>query len=275
MKTSARLLLVGILVGVVLMAPPMYPQNTKDQLNALMTDVLNLKNSVKQMQDSSDQKNAEVLARLQEVMNRFSTFDSSLQSGIQKLNESITVLKANNDERSTRSLQDTRTALEAIRKNMDEGLLGLQNQVRNLGKQINDMKTAEQPLPKAADMFGQAFGELNAGFYDLAVGDFREFLRNYPNDPVRSPAAQFYIGDAFMAQKKFDQAIVEFDFTLSKYPTSDKTCSALYRKGQALAETKQTPQATETFQKVVKECPNTPEAGNAAADLKKLPRGRG
>jgi TolA-binding protein len=75
-----------------------------------------------------------------------------------------------------------------------------------------------------------------------------------------------------MAQKKFAESIAEFDLVLSKYPNSDKRCGALYQKGRALFELKQVPQGTPVLQSVVKECPGTQEAANAAADLKTPPR---
>jgi tol-pal system protein YbgF len=137
-------------------------------------------------------------------------------------------------------------------------------------REINNLKTAEQPLPGAGQAFQQAFGQLESGFPDLAASDFREFLKNFPGD-VRASAAQFYLAQALFDQKKFPEAQVEFDTVLEKYPTSDRKCSALYRKGQTHVELKQIPQAKGVYQSVVKECPGTQEAANAAADLKKLP----
>jgi tol-pal system protein YbgF len=270
MKTSASLLLSSIL-AVVLLAPPAFPQNkTQEQLNSLLIDSLNLKNSVKQLQDSFDRRNTETTKLLQDVLSRFSTIDGT----VQKLNETLNTLSGSikaSDEKTARDLQETRTALDAFKRTMEEGVLGLQNQVRGLSTQMNNASSAEQQLPSSADGFSQAFGDLNAGLYDLAVGEFRDFVRSYPTDP-RAGAAQFYIGEGLLAQRKFDQAVVEFDLGLAKYPESVKKCSALYRKGQAHAELKETSKATLAFQTVGKECPGTQEAVNAAAALKNPPR---
>ena len=270
MKSSAKLLLWSIL-GVVLLAPPAYPQNkTQDQLNSLLIDSLNLKNAVKQLQDSSDRRNTETTKLLQDVLSRFSTIDGT----VQKLNETLNTLSGSikaSDEKTARDLQQTREALDTFKKSMEEGVLGLQNQVRGLSTQMNNLNSTEQPLPSSAQGFSQAYGDLNAGLYDLAVGEFRDFVRSFPTD-TRAGAAQFYIGEGLMAQKKFDQAVVELDQALAKYPASDKKCIALYRKGQAHVELKQTPLATAAFQGVVKECPGTQEAANAAAVLKSPPR---
>jgi tol-pal system protein YbgF len=270
MKKSTLLLLVSIL-GLVLVAPPAYPQKTQDQLNQLMADSIALRSTVKQLQDSLDQKNAETNKLLQDILTRFTALDASVKT----LNESLTTVSTSlktNGEKSAHDLELTKASLEGLRKTVDDGMAGLQRQVTGLNTKFNEMKTAEQPLPTATQLFQQAQGELNAGFYALAVDDFREFLKNYPNDPLRSSVAQYYIGDAFMAQKKFKEATDEFDLVLTKYPTSDKKCSALYQKGRALIELKQIPQAQTVLQTVSKDCAGTQEAANAAADLKTLPR---
>jgi tol-pal system protein YbgF len=141
-----------------------------------------------------------------------------------------------------------------------------------LNTKLNEMQSAPKDLPTATQLFQQAQGELNAGFYSLAVDDFREFLKNYPNDPLRSSVAQYYIGDALMAQKKFKEAADEFDLVLTKYPASDKKCSALYQKGLAFIEQKQIPQGRTVLQTVTTECAGTQEAANATAKLKTLPK---
>ena len=148
-------------------------------------------------------------------------------------------------------------------------MLTMGNQIRGLGTKISDMKSVEQTLPTAADVYSHAYGQLSQGFYDDAISEFRDFVKNY-TDPVRLPNAQFYIGEALFIQKKFDQALEQFDIVLEKYPNSDRKCLALYRKGRAHVELKQNPQATAAMQAVVKDCAGTQEAVNAAADLKSL-----
>lgn len=265
MRTFGRLLVVGML-GMVALAPPVYTQDTRAQLNLLMTDSINLKNAVNELQKSSDQRNAEIKALLQDILSRFSAIDAS----VQRLNDTVAGLKAN-DDKSASDLQQTRVAMEALRKTLDEGILNMQNQVRGLTTQMQNLKTTEQSLPSAIEAFNRGMGDYSAGFFDLAIGGFREFLNGYPTDP-RAGAAQFYIGDSLMALKKPAEAVAEFDTVLAKYPNDGKRCLALYRKGQALIALKQNPQAITVLQSVTKECPNTQEAVNAAVDLKNLQR---
>jgi len=269
MKAFAKLLLVGI-VGMVLVAPPAYPQDQKVLIQNLSVDMINLKNTLKQVQDSSEQRNTETTKLLQdvlksftEVQSRFSTIDSS----VQRLNEALSGLKAN-DDKNAKDLQEARTSLENLRKEVDSGFTSLNNQARSLTQAVNNLKTQEQPLPAASAVFSQAYSDFNSGLYSLAIPEFRDFISKYKGD-ARAAAAQYYIGEAFFAQKKYEDALKEYETVLTDFPDSDKKCSALYRKGQTFVEQKQIPQAKTALQTVVKECPMTQEAANATADLKK------
>jgi tol-pal system protein YbgF len=261
-----------IILGVLLAPPAAYPQNTREQLNQLMLDSVTLRNSMKELKENTDRKNAEMTKLLQdilkEVLTRFNSIDATVQRMNESVNHTLSGLKGN-DEKSSREIQETRIAVEALKKNMEEGLLLLQNQVRGLNERLNNLNT-EEALPGAAQLFNQAWGEYNAAFYDLAIVGFNEFIKNYP-DNERTPGAAFYIGESLLAQKKLDQAAAQFDLVLEKYPTSDRRCIALYRKGQILVEQKQIPQARSAMDNVVKECQGTPDVANAAAtDLKTL-----
>jgi tol-pal system protein YbgF len=108
-----------------------------------------------------------------------------------------------------------------------------------------------------------------AGNYDLAIGGFKEFLEKFPDNP-RAPEAQLFIGDALYSQKKFDQAVIEYDLFLQKYSENDRTKSALYKKGLAHAELNQVPEALAALTKVTKDYPGTVEATGAQQRVREL-----
>jgi len=66
------------------------------------------------------------------------------------------------------------------------------------------------------------------------------------------------------------QQIKDLDSWTQKYPESDKTRTALYKKGLALAEQNQKQPALVALDKVVKDFPNTSEAINAKAKATEL-----
>lgn len=278
MTTPRSGLVVLSILAVALLAPPAYTQrpSTQDQLNQLMTDVLNLTNSVKQLQSSADSRNAEVANALQQVLSRFGAIDASFH----RVDAAVAAIRTENEKtaQGLKALQELKSSVDALRSTFTESTQGLQqemvalqNLVKGVKEQVAVQQSVETPLATAAQTYNEADASYNQGFYDLAITGFKEFLRNYPND-VRSQMAQIRIGDSFSAQRKFDQALLEYEMASQNYPNGDRTCVALYKKGLTHVELKENPLATTTLNAVVKECTGTPEAAGAADAVKRVPK---
>jgi tol-pal system protein YbgF len=277
MLKSGRLLAASIL-AVALMAPPAYPQNRNEKqiLTDLERDVLNLKAAFGDMRDNTITRNAEMKELLQQILARFTSIDAS----VVKLEGALSTIKASSDA-SSRGLQQATTAITELKKSIDtlnglnlgEAMTSLRTQVGSLKTEIADLKNKEVDLPSAKEAFNLAWATLQQGHFDLAIGEFREFLTRYPNDPVLAPSAQVHIGDAYVAQGKFEQAEIEFDTTIQRWPESDKKCSALYKKGLTLVQRKPPEQAkaSAAWKQVGKDCPGSNDASLAAQELRKLP----
>jgi TolA-binding protein len=268
MNTSGRLLLASVL-AVVLMAPPAYSQ-TKEQVNDMLRDLIDIKGAVGALQRNADAKNTEMKGLLEQILGRFTAIDAS----VQKLESSLSTIKTNG-ETSARDLTEMKTAFNRFKETFDRLNIGetlgeLKVQVGGLNKQVTALQTTEAPLPSAGEAFNAAWLESNQGLYDLAIPDFRDFLSTYPKDP-RAALAQLSIGNAYASQGKHEQAVIEFDLTIDKYPNPGTKCTALYKKGQSLVELKQTAPARAAFEQVVKECANTPEHPLAQQALRATP----
>jgi tol-pal system protein YbgF len=276
MNRSGRLLIASIL-AVALMAPPAYPQNRNEKqiLTDLERDVLDLKAAFGDMRNNTITKNDEMKALLQQILGRFTVIDAS----VQKLEGTLSAIKVS-DEASVRGLQQANTTITELKKSIDtlnglnlgQTLTNLNTQVGDLKKTVNELRNQEVPLPAAREAFNAADLELTQGFYDLAISDFKDFLNNYPTD-VRAPKAQLNIGTAYFNQKKFDEALIQYELTIEKHPESEVKCTALYKKGQTLVELKQAAPARTAFERVVKECANTPEHPLAQQALRTAGRG--
>ena len=266
MYKTGSLLLVSVLV-VGLMAPPAPSQSRKITLEDVTRDLLDLQHTVMEMQRSADAKNADMKTALDQILSRFSAIDTS----VQKLGVSLSAIKTD-DENSARELKEARAAVNALKDSIDKAdlaqtLQDLKSQMVGVNKQLRDMQNTEAPLPTARQAYDSAFGLLSQGFYDDAIGEFRDFLNTYPRDP-RASRAQLELGNAYFNQNKFPQAELEYDLAIQNYPESGTKCTALYKKGKTLEELKQAPKAKEVFQTVVKECPDTAEGSQATAELK-------
>ena len=123
------------------------------------------------------------------------------------------------------------------------------------------------PSPK--ELYDSAYADYTKGRYALAIQGFQEYLDAYPTTDV-SDNAQYWIGESHYAQKKYREAIADFDRLLKDWPQSDKAAAALLKKGYALLELGQKAEAVVQLQYVIHEHPAAEEARLARARLRSI-----
>jgi len=250
------------IVLIAIAAGPAYPEDKT--LLQLQVDIISLAKKVDQIQTAVDQNNAVMKGLVEKMYDQVSALGGSLQ----KINQTVDGLKNQNDA-STKELRTIVNSLNTTVNDLAEGMSSARSQINSLSQQVTAQKTTAEPLASPADLWRSANLDYLSGDYKLAVDDLQDFLSKYPTDP-RAPDAHLLMGEAFFNQKKFDQALPEYDIVLQKYPDSDKTRAALLKKGLALKEANQTQQAQITLKEVVQKFPNTSEAISANEALKGL-----
>jgi len=244
-----------------LLATTAYPQNR--DIIQLQRDVLDLKNTVNQLQTSVDQKNQAILSLVEKMADQL----GGLVTNVQKISQTVDNVNARTDKSAT----DLRTLVNTMNtrvNDMADSITAIRSQLGSVSQQITTIKTTAEPLPGPDESWRAARADVLVGNYDLALQELSDFMAKFPND-LRAAEAQLSKGDALSAQKKWDQAIIEYDTFLQKYPENDNTKTALYKKGLAQAEAHD-PKAVATLQQVVAKYPHTVEAANAAMKLKEL-----
>ncbi|MDP9052785.1 MAG: tetratricopeptide repeat protein, partial [Acidobacteriota bacterium] len=104
---------------------------------------------------------------------------------------------------------------------------------------------------------------------DLALDEFAQFVRFYADDP-NAPAAQFFIGQIHSGQQKYDQAVMDFDAVLERYPENKYTTDAMFLKGMSLKASGHRDLAAADFRALVKKYPRSDQAGAASEQLRAL-----
>jgi len=124
--------------------------------------------------------------------------------------------------------------------------------------------------PASADvLYSNALRDINGKHYDLATGEFQDYLKYYGETDLASNA-QFYLGEVAFMQNQFQAALDAYNKVIENYPKSFKTASARMRKGYCLAELGQKASAVRELRAVVRLYPGTDEAKRAAAKLKEM-----
>lgn len=125
--------------------------------------------------------------------------------------------------------------------------------------------TAGDPM----QTYQAAYRDYQRGNFDLAIEGFREFLEGNATSDLADNAA-YWIGESLFSQKKYRDAIEQFDMVVSRFPRSDKVPGALLKKGYAYISIGERAQGVVQLQYVLHEHPRSQEAALARQRLRQL-----
>jgi tol-pal system protein YbgF len=137
--------------------------------------------------------------------------------------------------------------------------------------------------PGAEESYKAAYSDFTKGNYTLAVAEFREFVRRYPDSP-KADSAQYWIGECYFnmgraaassgqperSREALERSVQEFRKVFVNYPNGSQVPTALYKEALALVELKQPKVAQARLQYIVDNFPQSEEAPLARERLKSL-----
>src|SRR6266699_3951152 len=215
-------------------------------------------------------------------VNKLGATMSSLQKSVQDVQANS---GARLDTMSTQvqGLSDNLEEIKSRLGKLNQQLVELQNSVQSLDAKLSGgaNPTASSAVPPSssvppvgsapsADMLYQnGLRDIQGGKYDLARSEFLDYLKYYGKTDLASNA-QFYLGEIAYQQKKYDQAVSEYDKVLSNYPNSFKLAPAQLHRAMAFIELGQKASGIRELREIVKRYPGTEEDRRARAKLKEL-----
>jgi TolA-binding protein len=284
--TAFRLAAVGLLV-----CPGFLLAQKREDFLSIQRDVAQLQDQVKQLQASQDQKMASLQAAMQQAMEesaRVSAAMNALQKTLadrladqqNKLEAPLATVGARLDQSS----EDVR----AIRENvaaLNNRLAGIDNKLADISSAIRASAAQAAPAPppgatpgapapppgvSAEGLFQNAFRDYSSGKDELAMMEFTDYLKYFPQQTENAAAAQYYIGQLYDRAKQYDDAIQAFDAVLERYPENPKTPDSLYMKGVDLQKAGRKTDAVTEFKDFVTRYPTHSLASNAQQHLREL-----
>jgi tol-pal system protein YbgF len=119
------------------------------------------------------------------------------------------------------------------------------------------------------ETYQAAYRDYQRGNFDLAIEGFLEFLDGNANSPMADNAA-YWIAESLFSQKKYREAIEQFDAVVNRYPKSEKVPGALLKKGYSYINVGERAQGVVQLQYVLHEHPKSQEASLARQKLRSL-----
>lgn len=237
-----------------------------------------------------------IVGGFNDSVNRLGTTMSSLQKSVQDVQaNSGTRLETMSTQ--VQGLSDNLEEIKSRLGKLNQQLVDVQNSIQSLDAKISSGAAAPAtggatttptagnvppatsapptaaapsgPAPSADMLYSNGLRDIQSGKYDLARSEFEDYLKYYGKTDLASNA-QFYIGEIYYRQKKYQEAIAEYDKVINNYPKSFKLAPARLHRATSMLALGQKSSAIRELREITKLFPGSEEDRYARAQLKEL-----
>ena len=272
MKSNRSLLALALSVALALVTPTLSFAANRDIVQ-LQTQVDQLQQAMTQMKQSFDER----MGVMKSMMEQNTVIANKVSASIDNLQSSI------NRQQQDRAGQVDQISgqIQALNDTMDE----LKVRLAKLSKQFEEMQAAQQSMatqqadaqqkaqqmaaaPPPDVLYNNALRDYNGGKNELAVQEFTDYVKYYPNTDLAGNA-DFYLAEIEFKAGDYQKAIGNYDLVLQNFPSGNKAASAQLKKGFALLELGKKEDGEQELKHVIQRYPRTPEAMQARDRLRK------
>ena len=220
-------------------------------------------------------KNAAALDSIRNGQANATADISDVRETLQQLRGQVETLKK--DFTANTKKDDQRFDNMLLKINFIENFLEIGNNKHSLNEtpDKNSKSTgsaSSKDLAKMQDKekaYSDAYQIFKEGNYDKARTEFQNFLSIYP-DSEYSDNAQFWVGECYFFEKKYEAAILEYEKVTKNYPNGNKVPYALLKQGLSFLKLGDKTSAKLLLQEVIKTYPNTNQARIARSSLQEI-----
>ena len=137
------------------------------------------------------------------------------------------------------------------------------------GQGVGAAEAPGEPKTDVEAAYNACYKIFKEGQYVKAREEFVKFLKQHPKSAY-SDNAQFWIGETWYVEEKYERAIVEYEKVVKDYPSGDKVPYALLKQGMAFQKLGDNASARIVYNQIVKKYPNSNQARVAKAKLTEL-----
>lgn len=269
MRIQRYLSVIGLLAALCLATAPAW--GVSKEIVQLQTQVADLQQQMTHMQQSFDERMGvmrNLVEQSTDSMNKLGVSLSTLQGTLQKQQTDVGT-HVDQISGQIQALNDTLDELKARVAKVSKQLEDMQAAQQNITAQQAQQQQQQQQAPPPDVLYNNALRDYNAGKNDLAVQEFGDYVKFYPNTDLAGNA-YFYLADIEFRQGNYQQAAKDYDQVLQNFPTGNKAAAAQLKKGLALVELGQKDEGIAELRRVIQRFPRSPEALQARDRLKRL-----
>ncbi len=244
-------------------------------------DMVQLQTQVQQLQEQMTAMQRSFDERMGVMKNLVEQDTDAVNKVANALNGLQTTLQKQQSEGGSK-VEQLSGQIQALNDTLDE----LKARLAKVSKQLEDMQAAQQSLgaqqaqqqaqqkamndaPPPDVLYNNAFRDYNGNKNDLAVQEFSDYIKFYPNTDLAGNC-YFYLGEIQFRQGNYQQAAQSYDAVLQNFPSGNKAAAAQLKKGFALIELGKQDDGVSELRHVIQRYPRSPEALQARERLRKL-----
>ena len=273
MKTLRLLALTAVFTAVGCVSTSDF-QRAQDQIAELQEELANVRRTsagkeevqgvnvrIAEQTETLLRSNATLVAKVAELEDRMQGAQGVNEQTIHRLDQLAQQVTQNQ-----RDLENLRTLLTSMQQQQTSASTPATGAASS-----GEMTVPATPIPTDNPMetYQAAYRDYQRGSFDLAIEGFRDFLAGSPQSDLADNAA-YWIGESLFSQKKYRDAIEQFDSVVNNYPKSDKVPGSLLKKGYAYIAIGEKAQGVVQLQYVLHEHPKSQEASLARQKLRQL-----
>ena len=273
MKSNHAVVLVA-LVAVILSLSAGPVSGASKEMIQLQTQVQQLQEQMTAMQRSFDERMG-VMKNLVEqntdAVNKVANAMTTMQGIIQK-QQADSGAKTDQVSGQIQALNDTMDELKARLSKVSKQLEDMQANQQTLAASQSAAQAQQQAMASAPPpdvLYNNALRDYNGGKNDLALQEFSDYVKFYPNTDLAGNC-YFYLGEIQFRQSNYQQAAQSYDQVLQNFPSGNKAASAQLKKGFALIELGKQDDGVNELKHLIQRYPHAPEAVQARDRLRKL-----
>ena len=260
---------------------------------------------------AQSRREMQMMADIRMLQEQTQLLQQQLTTAIEQLSATLKTINGRVDEQAVtmrKSFADQKLAvdqfgtdLRVVRERIDENTV----RITSLAQEIEALRLAipqfsNSPLPPTADpsapvpvgtpdsapapvalapgmspqrLYNTALADFTAGQWALCIEGFNTYLRSFARTDLGDDA-QWYIGECYQSDGKFNEAIDAYNRVIANYPKGDRVPDAYYKRGIALSAIGQTDRARESFETLMKQYPEIDLARLAKQQVDRLNRGK-
>ena len=204
----------------------------------------------------------------------------ALISKVRELEEVLSTLEPKIDaatERLEGSVSSATDSADFLEPEVED----LKSQVARLNEEISRIKTQKSNVAKPSRTkrhrrkaktppeYDRALSAYRSKNYDESILLFQNLDLSNPPSRLRDNIA-FWIGSNYLALEMYDDAILQFETVLNKYPSGNKVHDSRYMLGVAYSKKGETSRAIEILEGALKRNPSAEVRGKILAQLNRI-----